>query len=128
MATTTASRVNPHVAQKLLLAKRFEILSRLKGPTGALGHAGRVADDDQAPILHEEFVSLETNRIIFEQSKLVEAALRRIDTGDYGACLRCEGPISPKRLMAVPWASHCITCEEKISQAFELEEFRDQVA
>ena len=62
----------------------------LNGPAASLGHLGRVAGDDQAPISHEEFVSLEMNRISYNQFKLVEAALARLESGDYGTCLRCE--------------------------------------
>jgi DnaK suppressor protein len=39
-------------------------------------------------------------------------AVRRIDDGAFGVCLRCEGDISPKRLAAVPWAAFCIRCQE----------------
>lgn len=42
----------------------------------------------------------------------VKAALRRIHDDSFGTCLECELPISPKRLAAVPWAPHCIKCQE----------------
>jgi DnaK suppressor protein len=42
----------------------------------------------------------------------VKAALRRIHDGSFGACLECESAISPKRLVAVPWAPRCIQCQE----------------
>jgi DnaK suppressor protein len=42
----------------------------------------------------------------------VKAALRRIDDGSFGTCMECEAAISLKRLAAVPWASHCIQCQD----------------
>jgi DnaK suppressor protein len=42
----------------------------------------------------------------------VKAALARIHAGSFGTCMECESPISPKRLMALPWASRCIQCQE----------------
>jgi len=42
----------------------------------------------------------------------VKAALRRVQDGNFGTCLECELPISSKRLAAVPWALHCIQCQE----------------
>ena len=48
--------------------------------------------------------------------KNVRAALERIDDESYGLCLRCEEPIAEKRLKAVPWASHCIDCQEIIDR------------
>jgi len=42
----------------------------------------------------------------------VDAALKRIDNGEFGVCLECDEPISPKRLAAVPWATYCLRCQE----------------
>lgn len=42
----------------------------------------------------------------------VRAALRRVDAGTFGICVRCEGNISSKRLAALPWASSCVVCQE----------------
>jgi DnaK suppressor protein len=43
----------------------------------------------------------------------VRSALRRIQDGSFGTCVRCEEEISPKRLAAVPWAPFCIGCQEQ---------------
>jgi DnaK suppressor protein len=43
----------------------------------------------------------------------VRAALARVDDGSYGTCLECDEEISQKRLMAMPWASLCIACQEQ---------------
>jgi len=40
----------------------------------------------------------------------IETALRRMDAGEYGYCLRCEAPIAPARLFADPAATLCIRC------------------
>ena len=42
----------------------------------------------------------------------VRAASRRIQDGSFGACVECETMISPKRIAALPWATHCIQCQE----------------
>jgi DnaK suppressor protein len=42
----------------------------------------------------------------------VDAALLRIDDGEFGICVECEEPISAKRLAAVPWAIYCLHCQE----------------
>lgn len=43
----------------------------------------------------------------------IYASLDRLNTGDYGICLRCEEEIPQKRLQAVPWAIYCLSCQEK---------------
>jgi DnaK suppressor protein len=48
--------------------------------------------------------------------KEIEAALRRLDEGEFGVCTACEDKIAPKRLQAVPWARYCIDCQELAEQ------------
>jgi RNA polymerase-binding transcription factor DksA len=43
----------------------------------------------------------------------LQSALKRIETGVYGRCLDCGGPIAPQRLRALPEASRCVTCETR---------------
>src|SRR5262247_3289333 len=44
----------------------------------------------------------------------IDTALERIGGGDYGRCANCGQPIQEKRLEAVPWARHCIKCQDLI--------------
>lgn len=44
------------------------------------------------------------------QIQKIDAALRRLDEGDYGACLECGEDISAKRLEIDPAAPLCISC------------------
>ena len=41
----------------------------------------------------------------------VDAALRRIEEGDYGECFDCGGVIADERLRALPFAVRCRSCE-----------------
>jgi DnaK suppressor protein len=47
----------------------------------------------------------------------VRDALRRVEEGSFGTCVDCESAISPKRLVAVPWAARCIHCQEAADRA-----------
>ncbi len=38
----------------------------------------------------------------------VNAALRRIEEGEYGSCIECDELIDEKRLNAVPFTAYCI--------------------
>lgn len=40
----------------------------------------------------------------------IEAALKRISDGTYGTCVKCRGPIDPRRLKALPTAATCVPC------------------
>src|SRR3981189_2560809 len=47
---------------------------------------------------------------------LIDEALRRIKDNKFGTCVQCEEELQLKRLEAVPWARHCVTCQEKHEQ------------
>src|SRR5436190_1447917 len=42
----------------------------------------------------------------------IRGAIQRMHDGTFGTCLHCEEDISPKRLLALPWAAFCIRCQE----------------
>ena len=58
----------------------------------------------------ELLMSMSTNdRQLLES---IDAALYRIEGGEYGYCDNCGQLIQEKRLEAVPWAQHCVRCQE----------------
>ena len=98
--------------REMLLEKREIVMSGLGTKIDTLARMGRVAEDDQAQFLNEESVSLHLNVLDYAQLRLIEEALDRLDSGDYGICLSCDAPIPPKRLHAISWARYCVRCQE----------------
>ena len=98
----------------LLLAKRRELTGNFyETKFDTLAKMGRVADDDQAQMSHEEYISLQRNGMDYQTLRQVNAAIDRVQSGDYGICAACEEPISEKRLKAIPWAKYCIVCQDR---------------
>ena len=112
----SAEFVNKGMAQysELLLAEKARVQSELRGRLEAL-HSGHVAVEDQAPVLHEQFVSIRHNNFAYEKRKAIDAALERLKSGEYGICEECDEPIAEKRLRAVPWTRYCIICQENFA-------------
>ena len=46
----------------------------------------------------------------------IDRALGRIENGEYGKCVNCGKTIQKNRLTAVPWARHCIDCQELLDR------------
>jgi DnaK suppressor protein len=105
-------RETPEIYQRMLRERREQVLAGLGMKFDTLASMGRVAEEDQAQISHDEFVSLRLNSLDYVQLRLIDEALDRIRLGDYGVCLACEEKIAPKRLRAVPWARYCIHCQD----------------
>ena len=60
--------------------------------------------------LQAQAMSKATNQRRAETLRGIEAALKRIDRGDYGECRLCGEYINPKRLEFDPTAKLCIGC------------------
>ena len=44
--------------------------------------------------------------------RMIQAALKRLDAGEYGFCAKCGDEILPERLDAVPYTPFCHNCAE----------------
>jgi DnaK suppressor protein len=52
----------------------------------------------------------------WEKLKLVDDALRKIETNEFGICEECQKSIPEARLELVPFAQYCVICLDKIEQ------------
>jgi len=68
---------------------------------------------DQASDDNEVHVNIRLLQTDAKLLRAIEAAISRIDSGNFGICTMCSGEISVARLNAVPWTSVCIECKEK---------------
>lgn len=58
--------------------------------------------------------SKEINEMALEKAKqrivILRNVLLRIDTPEYGICIKCHKPIPYERLKAIPSATQCLSC------------------
>src|SRR6266849_59027 len=80
--------------RKKLVARREELLKNI----ARTGEEGRAADDDPTVDLADKAANSYTKEFLF------------------GQCVHCQGEMQLKRLEAVPWARHCLACQEKQEQ------------
>jgi len=104
------------VYKKTLVARRNEIVRKLsefrnESKEVETDIAQDVADKAESSYTKEFLLSLsDAERDLLFQ---MDAALRRIDRGEFGNCQMCQKEISKKRLNALPWTPFCIDCQEK---------------
>ncbi len=101
------------VIRQQLLRRRDELRSRQGRAEHDLQHASDplVADaPDRAIQLQNDDVLREIGSAALTELAEIEAALARLDQGNYGICTRCQAPIGPRRLKAVPYAVTCMQC------------------
>jgi DnaK suppressor protein len=73
-------------------------------PRDEIDHANDLIEQDMESLMSTNMRS---------NLKDVEAALERINAGEFGKCQLCEKEISPKRLDMLPFAKYCTACQEK---------------
>src|SRR5580658_9147974 len=105
--------------KKKLVTRREELLKSI----ARTEEEGRTADDDPTVDLADKAANSYTKEFLFGQTntdrailQLIDEALVRIRNGTYGICIECEEELQQKRLEAVPWARHCVSCAEKHEQ------------
>jgi DnaK suppressor protein len=126
MTSTTATAV-PHVEDEFLLRQRRELgarraayreqVERFSAAVDELAQAGEAPDlGDEQGFAEADSLNVERDRVLsltaLAKGRIdeVDAALRRLETGAYGACRTCRRPIPLARLEAVPEATQCVSC------------------
>ena len=101
--------------RKQLLAKRETLLQLVK----AARSKETEANDKIAPDLGDRALSTVIRDLSYQLTagerdilRRVDDALDRIEATTYGICVSCEKKVQLARLDAVPWARHCIECQE----------------
>jgi DnaK suppressor protein len=96
-----------------LQAKRQELVNAIRVQTGELAIRESGRDPiDQVQSMNQRDEAALTVQWLSRVLSDVDAALRAMPEGLYGACAECGEPISLKRLEAIPWTSHCVGCQE----------------
>lgn len=60
--------------------------------------------------LQKQNMELATEQRRQRRLHVIDAALKRIDAGDFGFCVICDEAISPQRLAFDPAVACCVTC------------------
>lgn len=118
-----------HAMRARLQARRAELAAELRGDaeqidrdnyaalSGEVGDAGDrsvadlIADTGKAQMVRD-----------MQEFNEVEAALARLDGGDYGLCEDCGVEIAAARLQVQPTAWRCVRCQQRHEKTFDTPE------
>lgn len=102
--------VNLKKVKSALEAKRDELQARVDSVDRHLREPGETDWEENAIASEDHEVLNEIGAVTAAELKDVQLALSRIESGDYGKCASCGGPIGNERLEALPYATTCIHC------------------
>lgn len=102
--------------KKTLLAQKEKIVKKLS----QLNDESKEVESDIAQDIVDKAESSYTKEFLLslsnaerEQLRLIDDALRRLPTKEFGICQMCAKEIGKKRLAALPWTPYCIDCQQK---------------
>ncbi|QPM69419.1 TraR/DksA family transcriptional regulator [Atribacter laminatus] len=96
-----------------LLTKEQSFLREFNPLTESLDEG----DFSQATVDRE--MELLSRDALLQISKLVESALKKVESGTYGICERCQQEIPEGRLKALPYTPYCVSCQSIIEKKYE---------
>lgn len=113
MQKSNQTKNNSQLA-KALLAQRAELAAKIRDRMAEV-IAERGPDDEGAIAIDNYSKDLTVATIERERRTLreIDAALARLQAGEYGVCGTCGTSIPKVRLEALPWARLCVNCAER---------------
>ena len=101
------------------------LVTMIRNEMDQLKHLSETAKDSRAPVtldqqsvgrlsrmdaMQQQSMELATEERRQHRLAALDAALRRVKSGDYGYCLKCDGKIAAGRLAVDPAVTLCIDC------------------
>jgi RNA polymerase-binding protein DksA len=102
--------------QERLTAEHHAVNSDLAERSGELADYDDHHPADAASETFERTKDYALDENYRDMLERISEALRKIDEGTYGFCDRCDRPINPERLKAIPYATMCIECQERVER------------
>ena len=104
------------------LQRRRRVILETFRRAGAELDALRAAERDPefeegAQTEHEAFTLARLGENQRRELQQIDAAIERIEAGEYGICRDCDEEIDPRRLVALPYALLCTECAARDERA-----------
>lgn len=100
-----------------LTERRAQLLARMADLNSRLTSIETELDSHNNADWEELATERETDEVLEgiglsgqQELRMIEAALHRIDGGEYGFCMKCGAQISEERLDVLPFTPFCKTC------------------
>jgi DnaK suppressor protein len=114
----TSLREDPALARRVLDEKRaltLHLLEHGEEAAAATAEAGQQPKEEVSPMdtLQEQAMVHDIERRRRHELARIDAAMERLEAGEYGWCVACGEPIPDARLALDPAAALCVACAGK---------------
>jgi DnaK suppressor protein len=106
-----------HHFRNRLEEERNQVFRTLHSVTKGLSASAPIGDAvDKAEWLAERESAAEAAIHRTRLLQLIDGALRRVEDGTFGECTLCGREIPRRRLDIIPFARHCVECQERLER------------
>lgn len=105
--------------RQILLKRRDALRKALAGDLSLLKELSEQSKGDVVDAAldsAQDEISSQLAEVESRELASIENALERIQTGEYGKCEGCRSAIPLVRLQALPYATCCIDCQQKLEE------------
>lgn len=116
MSQETAVNGSQRHEQQLLLQERAQALEELAHLRESMRSEVDTDPEEGDTEIFEREKTAALISVLERKVKDIDAALRSMETGQYGICERCGNPIEPGRLEVKPDATLCLGCQREVER------------
>ena len=105
--------------QQNLMKMRQALMDEVQAKYAASREIGETNVPDLADVSSNAYsreMLLNLSEAHHRQMQDIDAALARLESGEYGICAGCEEEISPRRMEVRPFSRYCIDCKTDIEK------------
>jgi len=109
------SKTDLATLKKRLLEQQLQLRNQINGELDTLvtdGSSDDISEGAQDTAFHNVNAGLSENAA--EELSLIQEALDRLKSPEFGACDECGKSITILRLRAIPWVKTCLKCQSKL--------------
>ena len=124
---SVTDRERHEVLKSMLEDRRREIQDKLRSLRETLPVESATVKDAEEQSVDDFVQEMDFALMEMKAESLgkIDEAIRRLESGVYGVCAECDAEIAEARLKALPFATNCVTCQEREeSQQAELRDNR----
>jgi DnaK suppressor protein len=96
-----------------LVAERAEVIEELEALRARLETKGDYELGEGDPMIYQWELNLALRDRAEQHLAEIDQALDQLNSGSYGRCERCGGPIDPERLAVLPHTTVCGKCAQR---------------
>lgn len=94
------------------IAKTEEMIGTYKDQTGPVEPDNAIGRISRMDAINNKSVAEASLRQVVRKLRMLQEALGKVDTDEFGICIKCKQPIQAGRILRMPQSRLCVKCAQ----------------